>query len=132
MIEKAGYWSCMAYTYVTTLYFVVIGAIACYAANNITDITVSSSPTNLQVIPDWQTLPFVDIKVIEAGSGCGEGWEPVFSRQWFGINAACDCLDACDPYSDPSTCKKFNNYEKCAATQIQAGCKQVEAWPMMN
>ncbi len=84
------------------------------------------------MIPDWQTVPFVDIKVIEAGAGCGEGWEPVFSRQWFGINAACDCLNACDPYSDPSTCKKFNNYEKCAATQIQAGCKEVEAWPMMN
>ena len=109
MIEKAGYYGCMAYAYLTTVFFIVIGSIACYTSNNVDDLTVSSSPINLQVIPDWQTVPFVDIKVITAGSGCGEGWEPVFTRTWFGMSTACDCLSACDPYAEEDTCYKFNN-----------------------
>ena len=114
---------CLAYTYVTTILFIAMGSICIYASKNVQSVEVSSSPINLQVVPDWQTTPYVDINLRDLDVGCDSGWETLFTRIFYGIVASCDCLDACDPSSDPSTCYTFNTYVSCTGTQTQSGCK---------
>ena len=89
--KESMFMACLVYTYVTTLFIVVIGSICVAASNNIQAITVTSAASNLQVVADWQTVPFTEIKIVESGDGCGDGYSPIFTRTWFGMTTACDC-----------------------------------------
>ena len=40
-----------------------------------------------QVTKDWGKAPFIDMKV--ETDGCQEGWEPVFSKEWAGMEYTC-------------------------------------------
>jgi len=51
--KESAFWGCLIYTYVTTLFFVVVGSICLYASNSIVSHTVTSSAINTQVISDW-------------------------------------------------------------------------------
>ena len=108
---------------------IVIGSMCVYAGNEVQSLTISSGPVNLQVIPDWQTIPFVDVEVVNAAVGCSDGYEHMYERVWFGMTTACDCLAACDSTADQSTCYNFNKDVVCTDTQLTAGCKQVEPMP---
>ena len=37
-----------------------------------------------QINEDWQTVPFVEIKVEDSGN-CSAGWDPVFFNEWKGL-----------------------------------------------
>ena len=89
--KESMFLACLIYMYITTAFFVAIGSICIYASNQIEPITVTSSAVNLQVVTDWQTTPFTDIKIVAAGSGCEAGYSQVFSRTWYGMRDACDC-----------------------------------------
>ena len=58
-------------------------------------IAESNDKTNplMQVVVDWQTVPFVNIAVTEQTT-CPEGTELVLSRDWYGLYQGCDCLNA--------------------------------------
>ena len=52
-----------------------------------------------QLVDDWTTLPFVDVRleVSQEGNGqlqCGEGYEPVFGRVWNGTYEVCQTGNA--------------------------------------
>jgi hypothetical protein len=58
-----------------------------------TEDIVSSGILN-QVAKDWQTVPFVDIKVFPAKNhtSCPEGYPSiVMERVFYGTQSACDC-----------------------------------------
>mmetsp|Transcript_47874 Transcript_47874/g.63325 ORF Transcript_47874/g.63325 Transcript_47874/m.63325 type:complete len:81 (+) Transcript_47874:199-441(+) len=74
-------------------------------------------------------MPYVNIAIIEAGDGCEDGYEPIFSRTWYGLQAACDCSNGCDPTGDQSLCFNFNIGSGCSETQERNGCFEVEAGP---
>lgn len=55
-----------------------IGSLCIYASNSIESLSVAVSPTQLQVIPNWQTIPYVELEVVDADVGCSENFEPAF------------------------------------------------------
>ena len=40
-----------------------------------------------QVVQDWEEQPFVDMKVVT--SDCEKGWDPVFVKEWGGLDELC-------------------------------------------
>lgn len=114
--KESSFWACLIYTYITTAIFVGIGSICIHAGNQILPVTLTSSAINSQVVADWQTVPFVDIKIIATGAGCGSGYSSIFSRTWYGMTAACDCKNSCDAQSDLKTCYTFNLNTECSDT----------------
>ena len=68
-----------------------------------------------QITTDWTTTPFIDIEVID-GWDCGEGKTEVFARPWYGISAACDCLNKClvdDDNNAYDWCYQMVQYASC-------------------
>ena len=70
-----------------------------------------------QITTDWTTTPFIDIEVID-GWDCGEGKTEVFTRPWYGIYAACDCLNNCAYKDDDNTVK----YDWCYKMVTNENC----------
>ena len=75
---KILYTIASTYTLLTIGFFIALGSVCISMANNVEDLTVSISPTVLQIIPDWQQIPYVDVQV--SAGNCAEGWEPIFNR----------------------------------------------------
>lgn len=84
MNKILAYRLCNIYTYVTFVLFMILGSISINLSNSIENQSAAISPSVMQIIPDWQTVPFVEISVVTAGDGCPEGSEAVFSRSWAG------------------------------------------------
>ena len=134
--SNQGYRAFNVYSYITLLLFLFLGSVSIHLAKNVEEKSVSVGATAQQIIPDWQTTPFIDIKLqvlksSDATQKCPTGYVALYSRIWQGMYAACDCLDAYDPYSDPSANYNFNQYSSCNSTQTQNGCQDVQAWPAM-
>ena len=129
---RAGMKLCLAYTYISLLYFIVIGSLSIYVSNHTPLDKLKSSPVTGQIRPDWKVLPYVELQTVDAtddSATCGDGWEPIFARTFNGINDGCDCYNACDPSSDQDLCNNFNPGITCSNSMLQAGCKQVRPWP---
>lgn len=47
------------------------------------------------IATDWTTVPFVEIDVVDSWSCDPETQSEVFTRPWYGLYQACDCLDMC-------------------------------------
>lgn len=68
------------------------------------------------------------------GSGCGDGYEPLFTRIWFGTKASCDCLTVTGMVNATTVTDwslKFVTDAVCTSEQTTAGCSNVTAWPAM-
>ena len=63
--------------------------------NNIEDTPVDFIR---QITTDWTATPYVGIQVT-TNTYCPDGYESIYSRPWYGIAAACDCLHWCS-YDD--------------------------------
>lgn len=40
---------------------------------------------------DWNQGPLTDIKMLEAGEDCPDGWENIARAWWWGLKQGCDC-----------------------------------------
>lgn len=73
--------------------------ICCMLIVNVTILAFTSGlvsmPTFLylaehkQLIDDWTTQPFIDLRVSESNSGCPADYEPIFSLMWNGTYEVC-------------------------------------------
>jgi hypothetical protein len=78
-----------------------------------------------QLAKDWDTKPFIDIKVSD--KPCEDGWENLFSKQWKGVDKYCEAANG-NLYTEEGlkAFNKENNTEfKCKAA-LNAGAEPIE------
>ena len=76
---------------------------------------------------DWQKEPFTELKVVDTNT-CGQGFEPVYEKTFYGLDVACDCLGIFDrwiPYDNTFILESRG----CIYNETRAGC--TDADPMM-
>ena len=85
----------------------------------------------MPIVTDWETRPFVDITVTEDWT-CLDDQTEVFTRPWYGLKAACDCLGIRVIDSDGSLLYASNRVtsgDNCSDECKSSGCKEVDAQP---
>ena len=79
-----------------------------------------------QIKQDWTREPFTDIVVTEEWQ-CPAGYSEVFTRPWYGIKQACDCLGVslCD------NCEGSRRFNMLACSELKKAseCRDVPAFP---
>ena len=58
-----------------------------------------------QLVEDWQTVPFTEMKIINANETCPEGFEEAFYDDWMGTVPGCLILDRVALHT-PKSCYK--------------------------
>ena len=79
------------YICIATAYFIVFGIFLIMYGDDLKGTLYSPTDYLYQISRDWNTTPFVSLSVTE-DFVCPEGQTEVFSRAWFGMQVACDCL----------------------------------------
>ena len=78
-------------TWTITLAMFVIAILCAVITNNAESVLEWrwADPRNViaQIEEDWTTIPFVQIESFDYA--CPEGWDPVFEREWKGIEEGC-------------------------------------------
>ena len=122
----------VAYACCAFLYLVSIGIAFWLLGDNLNAMEDPKTDYLRQITTDWTTTPFIDIEVID-GWDCGEGKTEVFTRPWYGISAACDCLNIRAYDYDSSSYYDWSRtmvtYDNCDYDMKHAGCKPVQSWP---
>ena len=96
----------LIYSFIAVCYMLIYGALTVHYGNEL--IAIADPPFDylLQITTDWTITPFVDMSVTTDWE-CAEGDEVAFTRGWFGMQAACDCLGVCE------TDENGNEYPGC-------------------
>ena len=58
--------------------------------NNPSSLPVGDISNALEIIQDWSTIPFVAIEAVNPTDGIPEKCEPIFHREWPGLEEGCD------------------------------------------
>ena len=53
-LKNGGHWAYLLYLMLNIILYITMGSIAFYCGNAHSAMTVTSSPVNLQILPDWQ------------------------------------------------------------------------------
>lgn len=125
-LKDHGFRTINIYTYITLLIFISLGSVCINTSNSIDNLTARISVTAKQITWDWSQVPFTDMKLVDTGSGCGEGWEPMIARYWGGLGAACDCLNT---LTSSEYYGQFLTDQVCSDNMIAAGCVYVNGSP---
>ena len=119
-LSTTAYRACNFYTYFTLVVFVVMGSVCIHCGNNVKEVTAKSSPTQLQIVPDWRATPYTSIYIASGANNadisCREGSEPIYDRVYGGTDLACDCTNSCDVQGDLSKCYTLIKGDYCNTT----------------
>ena len=140
----AGY-ATAAYNCCTALIWLLLISEQVFEIVNDASVKLAIDTVQLnQVIQDWETVPFTDIRITDdwtchdldhpqqdlAPEDQGE-WSEVFARVWYGLDYGCNCVDVWLPshYKMDDVNGKFNPGVSCTQKMVLVGCGNVEPYP---